>query len=66
MTPLPFPYTLLLHRTSYIYILLAPFALSETMGWYTPLFNAIVACEQQHPPALRPPSARPPPCRHLC
>lgn len=42
-TPLPFPYQLLVHRTAYLYILLAPFAMAEEMGWYTPLFNAIVA-----------------------
>ena len=42
-TPLPWVYMLLVHRTSYIFIVLAPFALASEMGLYTPLFNAIVA-----------------------
>ncbi len=42
-TPLPFPYTLLVHRTVYLYILLAPLAMAEDMGYYTALFNAILA-----------------------
>jgi predicted membrane chloride channel (bestrophin family) len=29
---LPFPYQLLVHRTAYLYILLAPFAMAEDMG----------------------------------
>ncbi len=34
-TPLPFPYTLLLHRTIYIFCLLLPFALAEPLaGWH--------------------------------
>ena len=31
LTPLPFPYTLLVHRTVYLYILLAPFAMADDM-----------------------------------
>ena len=27
-------YQLLVHRTAYLYILLAPFAMAEEMGWY--------------------------------
>ena len=42
-TQLPFVYTLLVHRTSYIYILLAPFAMASEMGWWTPVFNTVVA-----------------------
>ena len=42
-TPLPFAYQLLVHRTAYLYILLAPFAMAHDLGWYTPLFNALVA-----------------------
>ena len=42
-TPLPFPYTLLVHRTAYLYILLAPFAMAQELGYYTALFNAILA-----------------------
>lgn len=42
-TPLPFPYTLLLHRTTYIFCILLPFAMAEPMGWLTPIFTAIVS-----------------------
>ena len=42
-TPLPLPYTLLVHRTAYLYILLAPLAMAADMGYYTALFNAILA-----------------------
>eukprot|EP00802_Teleaulax_amphioxeia_P021247 Tamp_21589.p1 GENE.Tamp_21589~~Tamp_21589.p1 ORF type:complete len:125 (-),score=19.58 Tamp_21589:575-949(-) len=42
-TPLPFPYTLLVHRTALLYILLAPLAMAQDMGYYTALFNAILA-----------------------
>jgi putative membrane protein len=40
---LPFPYTLLVHRTVVFYILAAPFAMVGTLGWYTVMFNTIVA-----------------------
>ena len=42
-TPLPFPYTLLLHRTIYIFCLLLPFALAQPLGWLAPLFTTIVS-----------------------
>lgn len=42
-TPLPFPYTLLLHRTSYIFCLLLPFAMAGALGWLTPIITIIVA-----------------------
>lgn len=42
-TPLPFVYSLLVQRTAYIFCLLLPFALIESMGWFTPLFSGIVA-----------------------
>lgn len=42
-TPLPFPYTLLLHRTIYMFCILLPFAMAEPLGWLTPLFTAIVS-----------------------
>ncbi len=41
-TPLPFPYTLLLHRTIYLFCILLPFAMAEPLGWLTPVFTAIV------------------------
>ena len=42
-TPLPFAYTLLLHRTAYLVCLLLPFGLVEIAGWATPLFTALIA-----------------------
>jgi putative membrane protein len=42
-TPLPFAYTLLLHRSAYLFCLLLPFGLASSAGWYTPLFTAFVA-----------------------
>lgn len=42
-TPLPYVYSLLVFRTTYLYCLLIPFALLEDAGWMTPLFVAIVA-----------------------
>ncbi len=42
-TPVPFGYTLLLHRTAYLFCLLLPFALANAMGWLTPLAAALVA-----------------------
>ena len=42
-TPLPFSYTLLLHRTAYLYCFLLPFGLVDSIGYLTPLVVAIVA-----------------------
>ena len=42
-TPLPFPYTLILHRTAYAFCFLLPFGLASTFRWGTPLFCALVA-----------------------
>ncbi|MGH8382368.1 bestrophin family protein [Pseudomonas sp.] len=42
-TPLPFPYTLLLHRTIYIFCVLLPFAMAQPLGWLAPIFTAIVS-----------------------
>lgn len=42
-TPLPFPYTLLFHRTNYIFCLLLPFAMAEPLGWIAPIFTTIVS-----------------------
>ena len=41
-TPLPFAYTLLLHRTAYLFCALLPFGLAGPLGWATPLVTAIV------------------------
>lgn len=42
-TPLPFAYTLLLHRTAVLFCLLLPFALVSSLGWFTPMVMAVVA-----------------------
>ena len=42
-TPIPFAYTLLLHRTAYLYCFLLPFGLVDTIGFMTPFVVAIVA-----------------------
>lgn len=42
-TPVPFSYTLLLHRTAYLYCFLLPFGLVDAIGYLTPLVVAIVA-----------------------
>lgn len=42
-TPLPFAYTLLTHRTAYLYCYLLPFGLVPSLGWYAALFTVIVA-----------------------
>lgn len=42
-TPLPFAYSLLIYRTTYLYCLLIPLSLIEASGWMTPLFTATVA-----------------------
>lgn len=42
-TPLPFVYSLLVRRTTYLYCWLLPFALIESAGWFAPVFAAVVA-----------------------
>jgi putative membrane protein len=42
-TPMPFPYTLLLHRTASLYCFLLPFGLVDVVGFMTPFVVAIVA-----------------------
>ncbi|MEO7335444.1 MAG: bestrophin family ion channel [Caldimonas sp.] len=42
-TPIPFAYTLLLHRTAFLYCFLLPFGLVDTIGFMTPFVVAIVA-----------------------
>jgi putative membrane protein len=43
VTPMPFVYTLLVHRTAYIFCLLLPFGLADSSGFWTPLLAAIVS-----------------------
>lgn len=42
-TPLPYVYSLLIYRTTYLYCLLLPLALIGPAGWLTPIFDGIVA-----------------------
>ncbi|MCK0198702.1 bestrophin family protein [Ancylobacter sp. 6x-1] len=42
-TPVPFGYTLLLHRTAYLFCLLLPFGFADVLGWATPFFAGLVA-----------------------
>ncbi|RZA34385.1 MAG: bestrophin [Lysobacteraceae bacterium] len=42
-TPIPFSYSVLLHRTAYMYCFLLPFGLVDTIGFMTPVVVAIVA-----------------------
>lgn len=41
-TPLPFPYTLLLHRTTFMFCLLLPIALAQPLGWLAPVVTTLV------------------------
>lgn len=41
-TPLPFAYSLLLHRTAHLFCLALPFALAQALGWWTPVLVLIV------------------------
>jgi putative membrane protein len=42
-TPMPFTYSLLLHRTSWIFCLFVPFGLVGACGWFTPFISAMLA-----------------------
>ena len=42
-TPLPFAYTLLLHRCAWLFCVLLPFGLVTTLGWATPIVSAVLA-----------------------
>ncbi len=42
-TPIPFSYTLMLHRTAYLYCFLLPFGLVDTIHFMTPFVVGIVA-----------------------
>ncbi|MGE5476470.1 MAG: bestrophin family protein [Bacteroidales bacterium] len=42
-TPLPFPYTLMLHRTAYLYCLMLPFGLVDSIGFTTPLVVGLIS-----------------------
>lgn len=42
-TPIPYSYSVLLHRTVYLYCFLLPFALVDSQGWFTPFIVAFIA-----------------------
>jgi ion channel-forming bestrophin family protein len=42
-TPLPFAYTLLLHRCAWLFCVLLPFGLASALGWATPLLSMLLA-----------------------
>lgn len=42
-TPLPFTYTVILHRSAYIYCMLLPFGLVDSIGFMTPLVVTFVS-----------------------
>ena len=42
-TPLPFAYTLLLHRTAYLFCASVPFGLASSLGWATPALAGVIA-----------------------
>ena len=42
-TPIPYTYSVLLHRTVYIYCFLLSFGFVETMGWVTPFIIVFIA-----------------------
>ena len=42
-TPMPFTYTLLLHRTAWLFCLLLPFGIVHTLGLVTPVLTVILA-----------------------
>jgi putative membrane protein len=42
-TPLPFAYTLLIHRTTYMFCGLLPFGLAAHLGWGTPVLVTVVS-----------------------
>ena len=41
-TPIPYTYSVMLHRTVYLYCCLLPFGLVDSIGWATPLVVAFV------------------------
>ncbi|CAH0259363.1 bestrophin family protein [Agrobacterium fabrum] len=42
-TPVPFGYSLLLHRTAHLFCLLLPFGFTDLLGWATPFTSTLVA-----------------------
>lgn len=42
-TPLPFSYSVLLHRAVYTFCLILPFSLEASLGWWTPILVGLIA-----------------------
>jgi len=42
-TPLPYSYSVLLHRTVYVYCFLLPLGLVDSLGWFMPVFVTFIA-----------------------
>jgi putative membrane protein len=42
-TPIPYTYSIILHRTVYIYCLMLPFGFVDSLGWITPLVVTFIA-----------------------
>lgn len=42
-TPIPYTYSVLLHRTVYIYCFILPFGFVENLGWLTPFIIVFIA-----------------------
>jgi putative membrane protein len=42
-TPIPYSYSVLLHRTVYVYCFLLPFGLVDSLGWFMPVFVTFIA-----------------------
>lgn len=43
VTPMPFAYTLLLHRTAYLFCLMMPFGLTDLSGYWAPLVATVIS-----------------------
>lgn len=41
-TPIPFSYSILLHRTVYVYCFLLPFGLVDSIGWMMPVIVVFI------------------------
>ncbi|GAC1314392.1 MAG: bestrophin family ion channel [Mucilaginibacter sp.] len=42
-TPIPYTYSVLLHRTVYVYCFLLPFGFVDSLGWFTPIITVFIA-----------------------
>lgn len=41
-TPIPFTYTMLIYRTTFLFIILVPFSMVPDTGWWTPAIMAVI------------------------